>query len=77
MTEQHTKQSWWGMSLGKPPSVKPQRAQSMIKVIDNISEPQKLNTLKIHEMNNKQTLLQQGEKHQNQICSEQMIFSHQ
>ena len=65
MTGQHTKQLWQGMSLGNPPSVKPQRAQFTIKVINNISQPQRLSMLKSHEINNKQTPLQLGEKHQN------------
>jgi len=63
MTGQHTKQLWQGMSVGKPPFVKPQRAQSMVNVINNNPQPQKLSTLTSHEMNNKQTPLQQGENH--------------
>ena len=42
MTWQHAKQLWWGMSLIKPPSVKPQRAQSTVQVYNNIPQPQKL-----------------------------------
>ena len=49
----------------------------MVKVINNISQPQKLKTLTSHGMNNKQTPLQQSEKHQNETSSEQMTFSHE
>ena len=60
MTGQHTKQLWWGMSLDKPPSVKLRRAQSMVKAIKNIPQPQKTSTLISHDMKNAITALADG-----------------